>query len=435
VEADPYPVQTLAAYVTTESGQPTLTQTRELVVRDRTQTPTHCSVEVLPDMPLTDTGEIDYARLTASHRTAERVAPRDDLERQMAKIWQELLNVPAVSIHDNFFELGGSSLLAVQLFSRIETEFGKNLPLATLFQATTVEDLTNVLREKQDNAPSWSPLVAIQPNGTKPPLFCPHAAGGNVIIYRSLVPYLGPDQPVYGLQPKGLNGKDSPLTRFEDIADYYIDAIRKHQPEGPYHLAGLSSGGGLAVAIAQRLHSQGQQVGFVGLFDSYARGYPKMLPATSLPRYLVNRLLQVVDNQVNTLRLIEPEQRWAFVKEKISIIPQEVQKLLRQYYWWTKQPLPKALQKVQKANKKAVKSYVPKVYPGNVTVFRAEKQPVGCIPDLELGWGRYVSGGIEVHTVPGYHANVIREPFVKVLGQKLKACLEAAYHLQETTDQ
>lgn len=76
------------------------------------------------------------------------VAPNDELEVRLTKIWGQLLGVHPVGIRDNFFDLGGHSLLAVRLFTQIEKLFGKNLPLATLFEAPTIEQLAVLLREK-----------------------------------------------------------------------------------------------------------------------------------------------------------------------------------------------------------------------------------------------------------------------------------------------
>src|SRR5207245_6060065 len=121
----------------------------------------------------------------------------------------------------NFFELGGHSLLAARLFAQIENRFGRNLSLATLFQAPTIEQLAEVLRVSESQN-KWSSLVAIQPNGSRPPLFCVHAAGANVLIYRPLARHLGMEQPVYALQAQGLDGQTEPYVCVEDMAAHYL---------------------------------------------------------------------------------------------------------------------------------------------------------------------------------------------------------------------
>ena len=129
----------------------------------------------------------------------------DGTAGQLARIWQELLGVDSIAPDQNYFDLGGDSSVAVHLFAQIEREFKVKLPLATLFEAPTIEELSRVLR-RQAPSSGWSPLVAIQPEGSRPPLFCMHGAGGNILVYRDLARRLGSNQPFYGLQAPGLDG-------------------------------------------------------------------------------------------------------------------------------------------------------------------------------------------------------------------------------------
>jgi acyl carrier protein len=113
-------------------------------------------------------------------------ASKDTTTQQLARIWQELLGVESVGVDQNYFDLGGDSSLAVQLFARIEKLFRVKLPLATLFDAPTIEELARVVQQEAGatEASGWSPLVPIQANGGRPVFFCIHGAGGNVLIYR-----------------------------------------------------------------------------------------------------------------------------------------------------------------------------------------------------------------------------------------------------------
>src|SRR5207237_8666933 len=137
-----------------------------------------------------------------------------------------------IGIHDNFFELGGHSLIAVRLFALMEKEFGKRLPLATLFQAPTVAQLAPLLQK--DCASSWSSLVPIQPRGSRPPFFCVHAVGGNVLEYYDLARHLPSDQPFYGLQSRGVNEHEAPHERIDEMAAHYLKALRQFQWQGSY---------------------------------------------------------------------------------------------------------------------------------------------------------------------------------------------------------
>src|SRR5207245_1800835 len=114
----------------------------------------------------------------------------------------------------------------------------------------------------------WSSLVAIRSGGSKPPLFILHADDGDVIGFRDLALELGPDQPVYGLQARGLDRKCAPLRRIEDMAECYLKEIRTVQPQGPYCLAGSCFGGFVVFEMAQRLLAQGDRVGLLAMFNT-----------------------------------------------------------------------------------------------------------------------------------------------------------------------
>ena len=173
---------------------------------------------VLGSLPLNATGKVDWRALPRpalelAELGAGGARPQDTLELVLLKIWEDVLGLGSIGLEDDFFELGGHSLLAVRLFADIEKSFGRSLPLATLFQAPTVARLAAKLREEGWAAP-WSSLVLIQ-RGTRerPPFFCIPGVGGNILGLYDLARHLGPDQPVYGLQARGLDGQAEPLTR------------------------------------------------------------------------------------------------------------------------------------------------------------------------------------------------------------------------------
>ena len=247
----------------------------------------------LDTLPLTPSGKVDRRALPAPDKNRQEpsepsitfVAPQDQLESHLTKIWEQVLGIEPIGVRDNFFDLGGNSLQAVTLFAQIEKQFGKNLPLATLFQSATIAEIAQIIRSKEWLAP-WESLVPIKPTGNKPPLFYIHGGGGNLLIYRDLALALNSDQPVYGLQPRGLDGRYVPFQRIEDMAAHYLAQIRRLQPNGPYFLAGLSSGGLVAWEIAQHLQAQGQEVALLALFDTNGPDDFKLLPP-------IQRLLSV----------------------------------------------------------------------------------------------------------------------------------------------
>ncbi|MGH7410405.1 MAG: non-ribosomal peptide synthetase, partial [Candidatus Methylomirabilis sp.] len=376
---------------------------------------------LLDGLPLTPNGKVDRGALPMPdpmRPELERryVAPRDTLERQLAKIWERVLRVQPVGVRDNFFDLGGHSLLAVRLFSQIENFTGKTLPLVTLFQAPTVEQLAAILRQ-EGWSPPWSSLVAIQPGGSRPPFYCVHGAGGNVVGYRDLGRLLAPDQPVYGLQSQGLDGKHPPHTRVEDMAAQYIQEIRAFQPEGPYFLGGLSSGGLIAFEMAQQLHTQSQRVALLALFDTYNTGYEASLRAA------IGFLGRRIRFQIGNLLRLGPNyfrQRKRTVLRKIR---GRIWRVKYRFYEGVRRPLPRALQNVYEANGLAARQYAPQVYAGRVTLFRASDRGLERFYEPLLGWGGLAAGGVEVHVIQGGHTTMVSEPHVRALADELRTCL------------
>ncbi|MCP4562897.1 MAG: non-ribosomal peptide synthetase, partial [Bosea sp.] len=181
------------------------------------------------------------------------LAPRDTVELRLARIWEELLGVQPVGIRSDFFALGGHSLLAVRLMARIRQEFGRDLPLATLFQDRTVEHLAAQLRRQQGETDRRA-LVAMRSQGIRPPFFCVHPVGGNVLCYGDLARHLGSDQPFYGLQVPDCEGELF-LTEIDEMARHYAAAVREVQPQGPYRLGGWSMGGVVAFEMARQLEA------------------------------------------------------------------------------------------------------------------------------------------------------------------------------------
>ncbi|HWE61028.1 MAG TPA: amino acid adenylation domain-containing protein, partial [Chloroflexota bacterium] len=211
--------QCLVAYVVpAEGGEIRATALRQALRESLPEYMVPTAIVPLEALPLTPNGKVDRGALPTPVRSDEErqafVAPRDGTEQQLAQIWEEVLGVRPIGVTDSFFALGGHSLLAVRLMGRIEQAFGRDLPLATLFQDATIEALARTLRQ-QDVPRTWSPLVGLQTMGTRQPFFCVHAGGGNVFCYRDLSHDLGTSLPFYGLQARGLAPDQEPATRVE----------------------------------------------------------------------------------------------------------------------------------------------------------------------------------------------------------------------------
>ncbi|HYX25875.1 MAG TPA: amino acid adenylation domain-containing protein, partial [Thermoanaerobaculia bacterium] len=221
-------------------------------------------------LPLTPNGKVDRKALAASlasepPRSPAASSPRDPLELALLGIWESVFEQRPIGIHDDFLDLGGHSLLALRLVARLRRRFGRDLPLASFLSAGTIAGVADLLRQEGSAPAVSSCLVAIQQDGTQTPFFCVHPGGGNVFCYTALAYHLGPDRPFYGLQARGREAGEEPLTAVAEMAALYLDAVRRAQPHGPYLLGGWSFGGLVAYEMAQRLTAAGEKVGVLAL--------------------------------------------------------------------------------------------------------------------------------------------------------------------------
>ncbi len=218
---------------------------------------------LLDELPRSPNGKVDRARLpepaAATGADVDELAWADGTEAELALIWSRLLGVDLVAPEGDFFDLGGHSLLGVALMVEVERRFGVDLPLGTLFEAPRLKDFADRVRGAGGEIEERF-LIPIQPNGSRPPLFCIH--GGARLLAR----HLGTGQPVY-LAFQQLSEVEPEANSVERMAGQYIDEMRAIQPQGPYHLVGFSFGGQIAFEIARRLRADGQEVRMLALCD------------------------------------------------------------------------------------------------------------------------------------------------------------------------
>lgn len=349
--------------------------------------------------------------------------PADEIERRLQKIWESVLGVAPIGLNQNYFELGGTSILAVRLFGKIAKEFQRKLPLSVLFEAPTVASLAKHLREPRVGR-VWSPLVAIQPLGSRPPFFCIHGGGGNVLIYRDLSKHLGIDQPFYGVQAQGLDGERPYLDTIEAMAELYVKEIRRVQARGPYYLGGYCMGGTVAYEMAQQLRAQGEEVALLALFDTMNW---RSIPADNTWRKL-RQISQRIEYHVKNFLLLDASAKRKFFAEKVKVLRD------RTHVWrgilqskfsanrGEKKSESRVLGEMWQINDRACVIYQAKPYDGVVTDFRPMRQYAKYRP-AEGDWNRLALGGVEVMTLPVYPAGMLLEPFVKHLAEALKATI------------
>jgi thioesterase domain-containing protein len=316
--------------------------------------------------------------------------------------------------------------------SQIQQQFGKNLPLATLFQSSTVEQQAYLISQNNDCLP-WSPLVAIQPKGTKQPIFCVPGIGGNVIYFYDFACHLGSDQPFYALQALGLDGESQPHKHIEDMAACYIEAIQTVQPQGPYILAGHSFGSWVVFEMAKQLKEKGHEIALLAVIDFWA-------PIKNNKSYGVNwndaKLLTKIAKQIKHLSgtnlevfyedlvNLEQEEKLNYLKnqlQKVNLLPPKMGIL----------PIKGMLQVYKMCVE--VSYFSEKVNPTSITIFRAIEgfpdwaeiaEPSEVKQNPSWGWENFSLGSVDIHWVPGDHYTLLSKPHVQVLAEKLKACLD-----------
>jgi aspartate racemase len=258
---------------------------------------------------------------------------------------------------------------------------------------------------------SWSSLVTIQPGGgSKSPLFLVHANRGNVLFYRDLARNLGPDQPVYGLQAQGLDGKRPPYTRVEDMAAHYVAEIRTLQPEGPYCLGGGGFGARVVFEMAQQLHGQGQESHLI-ILDAKP---PRFASRTETQG-------QTEDEGRADAQARTQHQGLARIFRRLQIV---LNKIKDKISYKISSPQARRLRLMSKINGKADKQYVAQeAYPGQAILFLTSDS-MRNEPDRAAQWSHLVTGGVDWHIIPGRHKTLPQEPQIKAVAEQLRAYLD-----------
>ena len=385
------------------------------------------AVVFLDKLPLTPHGKINRRALPTPAIVAHTngpVAPRNALETQLIGIWEKVLSHHPIGITDNFFsELGGDSLRAVLIFAEIDKALGKRLPLASLFEAPTIEKLARKIARGPSER-DWRPLVAIQLQGKNPPFFAIHGGDGNVLFYRQLAEFLGKEQPFYGFQAQGLDGNPCTETSVEAIAAYYLEEIRNVQPRGPYLLGGYSFGGLLSYEIALELRAAGEEVALLALFDTPNPGNrPRARSWMQVAPYRIPRLLSkgvtIGDIFKHSAALIGGKFGAQLLKwnERYQTLAMRGR------------PDPASLLALQIGTAHCCASlvYKPRPYAGKITLFRSLNQPIDFEVQADLGWSSVAQGAVEVHDVPGSHTTLFSDhTTVRILAKKVAECIKSS---------
>ncbi|MBK9168358.1 MAG: amino acid adenylation domain-containing protein [Bryobacterales bacterium] len=402
----------LAAYVVPEGPAPPVSELRESL---QARLPRYMipAVWAFPDaLPRAPGGKVDRAALPEPQRggAAEPAPPRTPLESLLLRTWTETLQTGRLGVRDDFFELGGHSLLAVEMLGRVEAATGVRLPLAVLFEAPTIEKLAVLIGRRAEQR-SRASLVPVRTTGTRPPLFCMHANGGDVLFYRELANELGPDQPFYALRSPGLSDLASVPPALEDLARLYLDEVRSVQPAGPYHFAGFCLGAYLACEMARQAEEAGQTVGFLGILGT--DGEWKLVDSTAAGLAFHMRQL-AARGKLGYLR--------SRIRARINRILDLVAGPAVRFLERVRAPVPASwrLRVLRAIHSRLSRKYRPAPFRARITYFDSEE---ATGRDFRLFWEPLAQGGLDRRAVPGHGLGMLQRPAVAGLAKSMNEVL------------
>ncbi|MGI8637523.1 MAG: thioesterase domain-containing protein, partial [Segetibacter sp.] len=408
-------------------------------------------VILLSRFPLTQNGKFDRVSLSEveeikEFKEGDFKEPANETEKMLAKICSEILGLERISTNDNFFEIGGSSLQAAKMFSKIRKVFGLKLSLGLLHHAKTIEQIAAIVISRADEK-HFSCLVPIQAGGSKPPLFCVHGGWGHVLFYQGLADQLGSDQPLYGLQVRGLNGIDKPFYKLEDMAAHYVQEIRQVQPTGPYQLAGYCYGAIVAFEMANQFIQNNEEVALLVNFNGPSPGYlpdkgeenssaenKNFIKTKGTVSGKVNAVAHDLSVEIKRFSKLNTKQKALyplkqinkmFWSSKIRIsLSNALFSALCKYCIRSKKAMPDTILKryIVESMYRAFIQYNAKAYGGKMIIFRSP-----CLyKDPSLGWTNLVEGGITTFDVPGEYGvgnAIFRKPYVESVANQLEKYL------------
>jgi amino acid adenylation domain-containing protein len=381
----------------------------------------------LDELPRTPEGKLDRRALpepSGDRPELEQgyVAPQSPLEEKLAGIYAELLGLGRVGRNDDFFELGGHSLLAVRLFSVIDRKLGVKLPLAVLFEGGSVAELAAAIERERETTAAWSSVVPLKPGTDEPPVFFIHVLNGELLKYRDLLLRLDIDNPIYGLQAVGLDGRTVAHSTVEDMAAAYVEEMRSVQPEGPYRIVGLCFAGVVAFEMARRLTELGEETALVALIDSSplkAAPVRGSKPRLQIEREKFGRLLRS-DRQGQKEWVAH---RWQGLKDKVHL---KSGRVVYDYCTSKGRALPRRPWNwVFVGNVMAVERSRTLPAPVGITLIRVQDD----LDERESSWTQLALGGVDLHPLvaPGLnHNNLTKEPHIDVLADELARVVKAA---------
>jgi amino acid adenylation domain-containing protein len=382
----------------------------------------------LDAIPHTPNGKVDRNALPApisgpTESAIGYVAPRNRVEEVMAEIWTEVLGIEKVGVFDHFFELGGHSLSATRLIARLKSAFQVDVPLKSIFVEPTIARMAKHILYDEftqnyyygGETGRWHRLVPAQPQGSRIPFFLVAGfmdADDTLRVLSRLIPHLGLDQPVYGFQPRWLDGHTERYACVEEVASDFLGELRTVQPRGPYLLGGDCAGGVVALVMAEELLRQGEEVRLLVMFDTHR---PTALRSFAIELYNGWRRAKHVAGVIRQILSSSHRLRTELVRDlrrrrlgPANAKSEEEVAFARLY-------------RLRMDYMRTMYRHRLKKYPGRIHLIVNEQWYKF---DRSMGWNGVALGGLKIHSTPGDHWTryLQGEEFAK----RLRRCLEQA---------
>ncbi|MFJ8150221.1 type I polyketide synthase [Streptomyces sp. NPDC096048] len=379
------------------------------------------------DSDAPDTGRSEPALAPRPRLTTAHVPPGTGREQSVARLWEETLGIGGIGVHDNFFDLGGDSMRAVLLAGRLRRAGVLDVPAATLLAAPTVAGVIAAADEAgrpTAAADAMAPLLPLRPEGSAPPLFAVHPGAGVSWRYTGLLPHLGGDQPVYGIQAAGLDGTRPPAPDAPAMVASYVDLVRAVQPHGPYRLLGWSYGGFVAHAMARALRERGERVELLAMLDA-PQPHGGAYDEAGAERQVAALLMRVAGLPV------DPEAEPPAVASVLDRIGGEPRS------HGTGSPVTReqaaAIAEVMRNNLRLAPQFEPGAFDGDVLFFSADAETVpdgsgdlAVLPGKADAWRPYVRGTLHDHRVPCGHYEMTEPEPLALIGKTVAEALRGA---------
>jgi acetoacetyl-CoA synthetase len=340
-------------------------------------------------------------------------SPDSTMTEVLTRIWQHLLQRSSIHVEDNFFDLGGNPSLAIKLFTEIAIACSRELSPVVIFHAPTIMALAALL--ESPSPPRFPAIVLLKAGTTEPPAFIAHGLGGSVMELFQLVECIRFEGPIYGMQAKGIDGVDQPIDRIEDMAQFYLDEIKKLQPHGPYLLIGYSFGGLVMFEMARRLSQEREKVALLTMVDTFPeRRYLELEQRVRLIARLARRHASTIMRlpvRKAVSYIFRASDRQSSISIDACLTPIGTS-------------FAPAMQRVRDSAYLALKRYRPRFYSGKINFVRSENSSE--LPaDPAAVWAK-LTNELEVETVPGDHHGILTTHF-ESLASALSCYLKEAF--------